>query len=232
VIFASPAWLLALLALIFFSDRLIRYFRSRSSASRDPLPAAHASFDELSVSAPKGLYYDQTHTWTFMEENGTVRTGMDDFLRHVTGPVTRIEMKNPGDRITRGEPFLTVTREGKKLVMYSPLTGTIRARNEELGTRPSLLYNAPYSDGWVYRIEPSNWAREIQFLAMAEKYRSWLTYEFTRLRDFLAVSLSAHEVPFVPVILQDGGALKESLLADLGPEVWEDFQNQFLNTGK
>jgi glycine cleavage system H lipoate-binding protein len=184
------------------------------------------------VSVPKGLYYDRTHTWTFMEQNGTVRTGVDDFLRHITGPVTRIGLKNPGDRITKGEPFLTVIREGKKLVLYSPLTGTIRACNEELAAHPSVLYTDPYSDGWVYRIEPSNWAREIQFLAMAEKYRSWLTFEFTRLRDFLATSLSAHEVSCMPVILQDGGALKEGLLADMGPEVWEDFQNRFLNTGK
>ncbi len=34
------------------------------------------------------------------------------------------------------------------------------------------------------------------------------------------------------VILQDGGQLTDNVLADLGPEVWEDFQTNFIDKSK
>jgi hypothetical protein len=81
-------------------------------------------------------------------------------------------------------------------------------------------------------IEPANWLREIQFLDMADKYKNWLLNEFSRLKDFLSTSLKVNRIEYEHVVLQDGGALKDSILEDLGPEVWEDFQTNFLDTYK
>jgi hypothetical protein len=78
-------------------------------------------------------------------------------------------------------------------------------------------------------IEPSNWLREIQFLSMSEKYKTWLTDEFSRLKDFLIATLKINAPENVHVVFQDGGALQDNVLADLGPEVWEDFQTKFMD---
>jgi glycine cleavage system H lipoate-binding protein/ABC-type phosphate transport system substrate-binding protein len=223
--------LAALLALGFLSGWAVRLLRKQQAASRE-VAGAVSVFDEGSVEVPQGLYFDKTHTWAFMEKDGTVKAGIDDFLVHVTGPVTRVEMKNPGEKITKGEPFLTIIQKGKKLIIHSPVSGTIRAQNRDLTVRPTILHSSPYSDGWVYQIQPANWLREIQFLSMAEKYRNWLTGEFSRLKDFLALSLRENSAQYAHVILQDGGTLKDNFLAELGPEVWEDFQNRFLDSGK
>jgi len=99
-------------------------------------------------------------------------------------------------------------------------------------TNSSALNSDPYSEGWVYMIEPTNWHREIQFLTMAEKYKIWLKDEFIRFKDFLASSIKVNEPEFAHIAIQDGGALKESVLADFGPEIWEDFQTKFINTAK
>ena len=37
---------------------------------------------------------------------------------------------------------------------------------------------------------------------------------------------------YAHVVLQDGGVIKEGVLSDFGPEVWEDFQSNFLDTYK
>jgi hypothetical protein len=37
---------------------------------------------------------------------------------------------------------------------------------------------------------------------------------------------------FAQVIMQDGGELSDHILADLEPEVWEDFQIKFINTSR
>jgi glycine cleavage system H lipoate-binding protein/ABC-type phosphate transport system substrate-binding protein len=214
----------------FLLDRMGRKVRKHQSTPGNDVPVQPVNFDENSLEVPNGLYFDKTHTWAFMEKDGTVRAGIDDFLRHITGPVTRIEMKMPGDRIKKGEPFLTLVHQGKKLVICSPVSGIIREHNQELTRNVAILHSSPLSEGWIYQIEPLNWMREIQFLAMAENYRLWIRIEFSRLKDFLAITLKPDNLRFDYVALQDGGTLKDQFLADLGPEVWEDFQNKFLNS--
>jgi hypothetical protein len=95
-----------------------------------------------------------------------------------------------------------------------------------------MLNSSPYNDGWVYRIEPTNWLRENQLLFMADKHKQFVKNEFTRLKDFLAVSLKEDTEKYAQVILQDGGEIIDSTLANLGPEVWEDFQSKFIDPSR
>jgi len=73
---------------------------------------------------------------------------------------------------------------------------------------------------------------EIQYLIMAEKYKTWITDEFTRLRDFFASVVKTDTPEYSLIVLQDGGALKDNVLADLGPEIWEDFQTKFIDNNQ
>ena len=188
--------------------------------------------NENSVVAPKGLYFDKTHTWAFMEKNGTVKVGIDDFLQHITGTINRIKMKDAGDKVRKGEKIMTIIHEGKRLNLYAPISGIIKEQNQSLVSESWLVNSSPYTDGWVYLIEPKNWTREIQFMFMGEKYKEWLRNEFSRLRDFVADSMKVNTLAYSRVILQDGGELSDNVLADLGPEVWEDFQTRFIDTSK
>ena len=67
---------------------------------------------------------------------------------------------------------------------------------------------------------------------MADVYNEWLKKEFSRLKDFLAISVKSQKVEYAQIILQDGGDLKDGVLEDLGPEIWEDFQTNFIDTFK
>ena len=158
-----------------------------------------------------------------------VRIGIDDFIQHVIGPVTRVEMKMPGDKIKKGDVVLSLIQKGKQLKIYAPVSGTVKEQNSLLFSDSTVINSSPYSEGWVYMVEPSNWLREIQFFDMAEKYRKSLQNEFSRLKDFLSTSLKVNKVEYEHVVLQDGGALRNGILEDLGPEVWEDFQQEFLD---
>ena len=60
-----------------------------------------------------------------------------------------------------------------------------------------------------------------------DKYKQWIKSEFSRLKDFLAASVKPN-VDYAHV-LQDGGELRDGILEDLGPEVWEDFQTNFID---
>ena len=67
---------------------------------------------------------------------------------------------------------------------------------------------------------------------MADKYKEWLRDEFIRLKDFFAASVRSNTVVYNHIVLQDGGELADNVLADLGPEVWEEFQKGFINASK
>jgi glycine cleavage system H lipoate-binding protein/ABC-type phosphate transport system substrate-binding protein len=190
------------------------------------------ALNQNSIAAPRGLYYDKTHTWAFMEKDGMVKIGIDDFLKHITGSLTGLKMKSSGEKVRKGEKILTVIRDGKQLNLYSPVSGYIRKQNELLLNSPSKINTMAYTEGWVYQIEPVNWVREVSFMFMFDKYKEWLEDEFSRLRDFLAVSANSNKVVYQHIVLQDGGELKDNVLSDLGPEVWEDFQTRFIDTSK
>jgi glycine cleavage system H lipoate-binding protein len=181
---------------------------------------------------PAGLYFDKTHTWAFMEQNGIVKIGVDDFLQHLTGNITRIKMKNPGDKVKKGEPVLSIIQNGKQINLYAPISGIIREQNKKLETDSSLINNSPYTEGWIYKIEPTNWLRENQLLFMAEKQKQFIKNEFSRFKDFLAATLNTDTEKYGQIILQDGGEVRDGILSDLGPEVWEEFQTKFIDPSR
>lgn len=220
--------MLFFMAIIFFltiSGILVRERRKGSIGER--IYSQGIAIHEESLYSPPGLYYDRSHTWAFMDEEGMVKIGIDDFLQHITGPITKIKMKDPGERVKKGNHVFSVVQDGKQLDICAPVSGTIRSVNEELISETSLLNTAPYTKGWVYSIEPSNWLKDIQFLFMGNRYKEWIRSEFSRLKEFFAESRRPETVQFAHV-LQDGGELNDSLLQSFGPEVWEDFQTHFL----
>jgi len=231
----SHTWLIVIIAFsaaVIILTGAMRYAKNKKSNEMDEEIEITPAFNENSILAPKGIYFDKSHTWAFMQQDGNVKIGLDDFMQHVTGSITRIKMKEPGEKVRKGEKILTIVQNGKQLNISSPISGIIREQNQTLASNSFLLNSAPYSEGWVYLIEPKNWLREIQFLFMAEKYKEWLQDEFIRLKDFFAASIRSNTNVYAHVILQDGGELTDNVLADLGPEVWEDFQRNFIDTSK
>lgn len=213
---------------------ILGYRRNVKQGAADVLSssARFNRFTEPSVMVPKGLWFDKSHTWVFMEQNGMVRIGVDDFLQHITGPLTRVILKNQGEHIRKGEVILIIIQNGKQLKISSPVSGTIRQQNDLLHARASLINDSPFTEGWVYTIEPSYWMRETEFLFMSDKYREWLKHEFSRLRDFFATSVRTGSREYATVVLQDGGELKDNLLSGFGPDVWEEFQEKFIDASK
>jgi len=182
---------------------------------------------EASYDIPGGYFFDRSHTWTFLEKDGNIRIGLDNFMSKVTGRITKVDLKQPGEKIRKGQTVFSIIQNGKRLDIKSPVSGTISERNGMLAKNASLINVSPFEDGWVYMIEPADWMEEFTTYMKSQKYREWIQKEVIRLKDFLA-SISDPPVK-TAVILQEGGEPEEGVLRNLGPEVWEDFQSDFLN---
>ena len=178
---------------------------------------------------PQGIFYNRNHTWTHLEESGAARVGLDDLLQHITGEVQFIHLKTPGEIISKGDLLTELNQEGKHLRIVSPISGEILDTNSELTDSPELLNEDPYKKGWIYKIKPSNWIAETKTCYLAEEATSWSLDELQRFKDFLAVSMKKYSSGPSMVILQDGGELRDNTLSLLPMEVWQDFQQDFLN---
>jgi glycine cleavage system H lipoate-binding protein len=189
--------------------------------SKEQLNAITSKAEEV----PGGYLFDRSHTWTYLERNGNIRIGLDAFLQKITGQITKIELKPPGQMIEKGETIFILVQNGKRLEIKSPLSGMIMEINQDLEDNASLVNEAPYSEGWIYMIEPVRWENEYQDFFRPRSYLEWIKTEYARLKDFLAriPGTSSKEV-----ILQDGGEIREGLLKEFGPEVWDDFQTIYL----
>lgn len=216
----------------FIVDFAVRYFRKANTSQTVKSSVLNTVLNTKGLNVPGGLFFDKTHTWAFMEQNGYVKVGMDDFLQHITGTITRIKMKNEGEIVKKGDHILSIIQNGKQLNLYAPISGTIREKNSLLDINASLVNSSPYNEGWVYRIEPANWHRENQLLFMAERHREFITNEFSRIKDFLATALMDDKNKYAQVILQDGGELVDNALSNLGPELWEEFQSKFIDPSR
>ncbi len=109
----------------------------------------------MSFDVPEGLRYLESHEWV-SEGNGTVRIGISDFAQDELGDVVYVELPDVDDEIEQGEAFGVVESIKAVSDLYAPLSGTVRAVNEELHDRPELVNEDPYGDGWMLEIEPSD----------------------------------------------------------------------------
>ena len=182
-----------------------------------------------SLRIPQGLFYSRFHTWTHLERSGVAKVGLDDLLLHITGKVKFNRLKTSGEIIKKGDLLAEIEHEGKLLKIFSPISGEIVAANSVLADNPELLNEDPYVKGWMYKIKPSSWVSDTNSYFMAEDATKWSIQELERFKDFLAASLGKYSPQPANLILQDGGELRDQPLCDLPVEVWQEFQQDFLD---
>jgi len=177
---------------------------------------------------PQGLFYSRFHSWAHLERSGVAKVGLDDLLMHITGAVKFNPTKTSGEQITKGDLLAEIDHDGKLLKIYSPISGEIVGANTELVDSPELLNEDPYIKGWIYKIKPSSWVADTNAYFMAEDATKWSIQELERFKDFLSASIGKYSPQPSNLIMQDGGELRDQPLSELPVEVWQEFQQDFL----
>ena len=182
------------------------------------------------LNIPQGIYFNKNHTWAHLGESGAARVGVDDFIQHIIGDLQLSGMKEAGEPIKKGELLAEIAQNGKKLKVFSPISGVVLETNEVLAEDPGLINEDPYQKGWLYQIKPSSWVRDTSSCLLAEKASEWSEKEIARFRDFLSMgAMKKYTSEPAMVMLQDGGEIVDHVLSELPEEVWQDFQQEFLD---
>ena len=211
---------------------LILFWRLASQPGRvySQIRDAVSTISVKVLKIPQGIYFNRNHTWTHLAESGEAKVGLDDFLQHVIGNLRLSGLKDPGDHIKKGELLAEVEQNGKRLSVFSPISGEVLERNDILSEDPGLINDDPYSKGWLYQVRPSNWMKDTSSCLLAEKASEWSDRELSRFKDFLSMgAMRKYSSEPAMLILQDGGEISDHVLSELPDEVWKDFQEEFLN---
>ncbi len=178
---------------------------------------------------PQGLFYTKNHTWTHLEVSGIAKVGLDDLLLHITGKVKVTNLKKQGDQVKKEEVLAEIERNGKQLKIHSPISGEVLNTNSLHDEDSEIITQDPYGQGWIYKIKPTNWTLETNSYYLAQEATNWSNMELVRFKDFLAVSMKKYSAEPAMLILQDGGELCDNPMSELPNELWQDFQNEFLD---
>ena len=123
---------------------------------------------------PADLRYSTDHLWVRPGAGGLVRVGVTDFAQQSLGDVVEVSPPRPGDAVTAGQACGDIESVKSLSDLVAPVTGTVRARNDDLAGALELVNTDPYGRGWIFEVEtdPTTLGRQLAALMDADAYRA------------------------------------------------------------
>lgn len=104
---------------------------------------------------PTDVLYTKEHEWA-RKEGDLVRVGITTFAVEQLGDVTLVDLPAVGTKVDAGKRFGDIESVKTVSELFAPLSGEIVEVNGGLEEKPELVNDAPYGDGWIVVIRPSN----------------------------------------------------------------------------
>lgn len=102
-----------------------------------------------------GLKYAKEHEWV-QKEGDTFKIGITDYAQDQLGDIVFVELPEVDSDFDKGDEFGTLESTKAVSEIYMPIGGKIVAVNEALEDEPELVNSAPYGDGWMVAVAPSD----------------------------------------------------------------------------
>jgi glycine cleavage system H protein len=118
---------------------------------------------------PDDLKYTSEHEWV-RTGDGRVRIGITHYAQDALGDVVFVSLPEVGAAVTAGESFGEVESTKSVSEIYAPVTGEVAGRNEALESRPDLINQDPYGEGWLVEIAVGE--ADLSGLLDADAYRA------------------------------------------------------------
>jgi glycine cleavage system H protein len=101
---------------------------------------------------PPELQYTEEHEWARIEgDRATI--GITHYAQDALGDIVFVDLPAVGTAVTAGASLGEVESTKSVSDIYSPVTGTVTERNDELDKAPELINSDPYGQGWLVVVE-------------------------------------------------------------------------------
>ena len=123
---------------------------------------------------PANYRYTREHEWIAVEGNvGTI--GITDYAQSSLGDIVYVDAPKVGDTVNANAVFGSVESVKAVSDLYSPVSGTVTAVNEELKKQPDKI-NEKAHETWIIKVELAD-AGELDRLLDAAAYEKFVAEE-------------------------------------------------------
>lgn len=117
---------------------------------------------------PKDYKYTKEHEWIKIEGDvGTI--GITNFAQEQLGDIVSVEFPKAGKEFSADENMALIDSMKTTSDLYAPVSGEVLEINEELESRPELLNEDPYGEGWILKLKIKD-PKELENLMDVEEY--------------------------------------------------------------
>ena len=118
------------------------------------------------------LKYTKDHEWVKVEGN-LARVGITDHAQAELTEIVFVELPSVGKDVAKATVLGNVESVKTVSEVFSPVSGTVKEKNDKLVDSPELLNKDPYGQGWIAAVEMSN-PDDLADLMSAEDYKKLL----------------------------------------------------------
>jgi glycine cleavage system H lipoate-binding protein len=171
---------------------------------------------------PHGYYLHRGHTWVKIEEDSTVRIGLDDFALRLLGPLDQVDAPLMGKEVKQDRDDILLSRSSNTARVQSPISGVVTDINPELREKGNLANQDPYTRGWVMRLHANSLRQDLKNLMIGEQASEFLDGEIDRLYEVIEEEAGP--------LAADGGYLGDDIFGNLPKTSWQKLTRLFLHT--
>ena len=121
------------------------------------------------MNTPDHLRYTKSHEWILFADDGTAKVGLTDHAQEALGDLVFVNLPQVGDALTCGEALGDVESVKAGSDVYSPVSGTVKAVNEDLLDAPEAINADPYG-AWLVEVEDITDQKELLDAAAYEAH--------------------------------------------------------------
>ncbi len=110
------------------------------------------------------LRYTAEHEWVRLDGD-VAEVGITDYAQEALGDIVYVSLPNVGDAVDAGQPCGEVESTKSVSDIYAPLSGTVVEINELLDGAPQSINEAPYAEGWLFKVQVSDPAQAAALLS-------------------------------------------------------------------
>ncbi|MFP5276721.1 MAG: glycine cleavage system protein GcvH [Acidobacteriota bacterium] len=121
---------------------------------------------------PTEYRYTREHEWI---DGATGAIGITDYAQNSLGDIVYVDAPKVGDQVTANTPFGSVESVKAVSDLFSPVTGTVTAVNEELKNAPDKINENPHGT-WIIKVKLAD-PNEVTNLLDAAAYESFIAEE-------------------------------------------------------
>ena len=117
--------------------------------------------------------FSKDHEWIDTAQADAAIVGITQHGQDALGDVVFVDLPEVGREVTAGESVAVVESVKAASDVYAPIAGKIVEVNGTLSDTPGTINAAPTTDGWFFRIEPSD-AAEVAALMDEADYAAFV----------------------------------------------------------